>query len=122
MSKIYTIILDNKKIGTSLLEQADAPMGIVFGVISFIDKSFTYSFLSKYCKDTNIKTTEYPEDKLITTMDIPTLRVLNETGAEIKGESTYINGMDSDAFYINIIGISYPFYEQEFPNHTRWVN
>ncbi len=31
--KRYDILLDNKKIGTTELEKADAPMGVVFGII-----------------------------------------------------------------------------------------
>lgn len=32
---LYTIYLDNILIGTTELEKADAPMGVVFGVIHF---------------------------------------------------------------------------------------
>jgi hypothetical protein len=36
MSKIYDILLNNSRIGTTELEYADAPMGVVFGRISFL--------------------------------------------------------------------------------------
>ena len=115
----YSIFLDNNKIGTSLLDKADAPMGCVFGQITFLDKNLNYDFFSKYCKDNNIKADEYPDDKFISTQTIPTLRVLNETGTEIKGVGCYFAGMDSDGYEINIIGVPYPFFEEEFPHHVN---
>jgi hypothetical protein len=30
--------------------------------------------------------------------------------------------MDSDVFEITILGISYPFFEEEFPHHVRAYN
>lgn len=116
---IYNIFLDDTKIGTSLLEQADAPMGCVNGRITFLDKNIDYNFLSNYCKNNNVNVDEYPEDKFISTQTIPTLKVLNESGREIKGVGCYIAGMDSDGFEINIIGIPYPFYKEEFPHHRK---
>ncbi len=115
----YYIYLDNDKIGTTLLEKADAPMGIVFGEILLTEATISYDFLSKYCKDNNIKTEEYPDDKLISTLFIPMLKVVNENGIEIKGEGWYISGLDDDGFEINGEGIPYPFYEQEFPHHVK---
>lgn len=116
---IYSILLDNNKIGTSLLDKADAPMGCVFGQISFFDKNINFDFFSKYCKDNNINADEYLDDKFISTQTIPTLKVLNEIGTEIKGEGCYFSGMDSDGFEINIISVPYPFFEEEFPNHVK---
>ncbi|RZJ98831.1 MAG: hypothetical protein EOO46_23920 [Flavobacterium sp.] len=62
---------------------------------------------------------DYPEDKLIATSDIPTLKIINSDGVEIKGQGTSIEGMDSDVFEITILGIPYPFYEEEFPHHVK---
>jgi hypothetical protein len=62
---------------------------------------------------------DYPEDKLISTRTIESLSVLNERGLEIKGVGNQISGMDSDEFEITIEGISYPFYEEEFPHHVN---
>lgn len=118
----YDIFLDDKKIGTSLLEHADAPMGCVSGQITFLDKIIDYNFFSRYCKNNKIKVDEYPEDKFISTQTIPTLRVLNENGTEIKGVGCYIAGMDPDGYEINIIGIPYPFYREEFPHHIKAYN
>lgn len=94
-------------------------MGCVWGQIIFTDKQLDYNFFSKYCKDNNIKADEYPEDKLISTQTIPTLKVFNENGVEIKGVGCYFNGMDSDGYEIHIIGIPYPFYGEEFAHHRK---
>lgn len=118
----YKIFLDDRIIGTSLLENADAPMGCVNGQITFLDKNLDYVFFSEYCKNNNVRADEYPEDKYISTQTIPTLKVLNENGTEIKGVGCYIEGLDSDSFEIHIIGIPYPFYGEEFPHHRKAYN
>jgi hypothetical protein len=116
---IYTVFLDNKKIGTSLLEKGDAAMGVVFGKLISDNELLCYDFISKYCKDNGIDTTEYPEDKLITTRSLPGLKIVNEKGVEIKGLSSNLKGMDSEGFEVNIECIPYPFYEEEFPHHKK---
>lgn len=115
----YDIFLDDIKIGVSELEKADAPMGVVFGEISFSGNSFDYEFFSDYCKRNSIIADEYPEEKFISTQTIPNLKVFNKKGIEIKGIGCYIEGMNSEEFEINIIGIPYPFYEEEFPHHVK---
>ena len=115
----YSIFLDDTKIGVSELEKADAPMGVAFGNISFLENSFNYMFFSNYCRRNSIKADEDPEYKFISTQTIPTLKVYNKKGIEIKGIGCYITGMDSEEFEINVIGIPYPFYEEEFPNHVK---
>ena len=75
---IYTIFLDGNKIGTSLLEKADPPMGVVFGKIQSDNNLLTYDVINDYCKDKGVTVTKYPEDKLILTQTIPTLKVFNE--------------------------------------------
>lgn len=120
MNEIYTIYLENKKIGTSLLENADAPMGVVFGSIISCDTSFGYDFLKEYCQKRKIKLTfDYPENKLISTSTIDDLRIVNEKGIEITGMGNQICGTDEDEYEITIEGIPYPFYEEEFPHHVE---
>ena len=118
----YSIHLDEKKIGITELEKADAAMGVVFGEISFIDDSFDYSYFSNYCKRNSIKVDEYAEDKFISTQNISRLKVYNDSEIEIKGIGAYVAGMDSKGFEVNILGIPYPFYEKEFPKHIKEYN
>ncbi len=122
MGKIYNIFLDKKQIGTTQLEKADAPMGVVFGVISFSGIASPYSILKKYCLQNNLTFEDYPGDRLISTGNIPNLQVIDANGRAIEGLSCSISGMDSDCFEINIIRIAYPFYETEFPHHVNAYN
>jgi hypothetical protein len=120
--KIYTITLEQNAIGTTELEKADAPMGVVFGKINFIKIKSGFDFFKEYCEKNKIEFEFYPEDKLILTRNIPNIKIVNEQNIEITGMSSYITGMDNDIFEINIDGIPYPFYEQEFPNHVKEYN
>jgi hypothetical protein len=118
-NKIYKIFIDDKEIGTSLLEKADAPMGVVIGKLNFIETKFGYDFLKKYCENNQIELAyDYPENKMISTMNIPNLKITNDDGIEIKGVGNQISGMDNEEYQIEIFGIPYPFYEEEFPHHV----
>lgn len=118
--KTYNILLDDKIIGTTELEKADAPMGVVFGDIKLNDISSGYEFFKSYCVTNGIEIiNDYPEDKLIATSDIPKLKIINSNGIEIKGQGTSIDGMDTDIFEVTILGVPYPFYEEEFPHHVK---
>ncbi len=79
-------------------------------------------FRKAYTIINEINFEDYPEDKLITTRNIPELVVKNQNEIEINGFGCYISGMDSDIFEINIEGIPYPFYEEEFPQHVKAYN
>jgi len=119
-SKIYKIVLEGEEIGSSKLEKADAPMGVAFGKLLFNNSSFGYDKIKEYCLKNNIElASDYPEDKMISTMSISELRVINENGIEIKGIGNQITGMDNEEYEISIFGISYPFYEEEFPHHVE---
>jgi hypothetical protein len=119
MNKIYNIYLDDKLIGTTRFEKADAPMGIVFGEIKFSGITTPYDFFKSYCAENNIGFDDSAESKTVFTRTIPTLKILNDQGKEIKGVGNQICGMDSDIFELIIEGISYPFYEEEFPHHVK---
>ena len=119
----YSIHLGDQKLGTTKLEKADAPMGVVFGVIEFTDQNIGYDFIKEYCISMNYELADdYPEDKLISTMSIDSLSVKNEKGIEIKGIGNQISGMDSDVFEVSLLGVPYPFYEEEFPHHFKSYN
>lgn len=120
--KIYDIFLDNIKIGTTELEKADAPMGVVFGKINFIEIVSAYDYLRNYCLENKIKVTDDCEQRLIMTEFIPNLKVVDKNSIEIIGLGTNIEGMDTDIFDITIMGVSYPFYEEEFPHHVKAYN
>ncbi len=119
-TKRYDIFLDDKIIGTTELEKADVSMGVIFGNINFYDVLSNYDFIKTYCLTNGIEIiTDYPEDRLIATSDIPTLKIINSNGIKIKGKGANINGLDSDGFEVTILGVSYPFFEEEFPHHVK---
>jgi len=119
MDRVYNILLDEKLIGTTTFEKADAPMGVVFGQIKFLDIGTPYDFFKSYCKKNNIDFEDFPDDKVISTRTIPTLKITNEKGLEITGLGNQISGMESDIFELTIEGIPYPFYGDEFPHHVK---
>jgi hypothetical protein len=121
-TKRYNIFLDDKIIGTTELEKADAPMGVVFGQIHFTKIISGYDFFRNYCLENNIElANDSPEDKLISTRTIKSLKVISESGMEIKGLGNQISGMDGE-FEIILEGVSYPFFEEEFPHHLKAYN
>ncbi|MEP5341171.1 MAG: hypothetical protein ABJL44_15640 [Algibacter sp.] len=116
MNKIY---LNGLLIGITELEKADAPMGVVFGELKFAEQRFVYHFLKDYCLKNQIElASDFPEDKMISTMTIPQLKITNDNGIEIKGIGNQITGMDNEEYEISIFGIPYSFYEEEFPQHV----
>jgi hypothetical protein len=119
MSKVYDILLDKIKIGSSKLEKADAPMGVVFGRIDFVGPTLGYQFFRGYCLQNQVDFTDQPDDKLILTRMIPNLAVYDISGYEIQGLTRTIGGMDNDCFEISVEGIAYPFYQVEFPHHVK---
>lgn len=118
----YNIFLDNIKIGTTELEKADAPMGVVFGKINFIEITSAYDYLRNYCFENKIKVTDDYDQRFIITEVIPNLKIFNKNSIEIKGLGTNIEGKDSDVFDITIMGVPYLFYEEEFPHHVKAYN
>ncbi len=120
MNKIYNILLNGLLIGTTELEKADAPMGVAFGLIKFNGIESPYEFFKEYCFSKQIElASDYPEDKMISTMSIPELKITRDNGIEINGVGNQITGMDNEEYEISIFGIPYPFYEKEFPHHVK---
>lgn len=119
--KTYKVFLGDKEIGTSKLEKADAPMGVVFGLIEFNGIETPYEFFKEYCLKNNIViNTDDPEFEFIDTQVISELKVFRQDGLEIKGVSgNAITGMKNEGYEISILGISYPFYKEEFPHHVE---
>lgn len=68
MNRIYKLILDCQVFGTSLLEKADAPMGVVFVAINFSNKDYRYEYFKNYCLSKRIDfTSDFPKHKLLST-------------------------------------------------------
>ncbi len=118
MAKKYLIHLDKKYIGYSFLESADAPMGVVLGKIYFEGIDSPYKFIKDYCKSNNIILNEDdPDDETIFTQSIDSISVCSESGVIIEGLGSTISGFKGEGYEIDIFGIPYPFYEEEFPHH-----
>ncbi|MBL7944531.1 MAG: hypothetical protein JNN32_00605 [Flavobacteriales bacterium] len=116
----YRILLGGVFIGTTQLERADAPMGVVIGRISFSEAGSGYSFITEYCGKNGITLDlDDAEFKCIETPALAELVVFNSKGTVVKGVGSYLSGMDNEGFDVTIYGISYPFYEEEFPHHAR---
>lgn len=120
MNTKYVITLNNKRIGTTLLEKADAPMGVIIGLVEVDDITSPYQFILKYCTQHKVELNENdPTHEAIWTQSIDDLRVFDETAAEIKGEGVALSGCKNDGYYIEIFGIPYPLYEEEFLHHRK---
>lgn len=123
MNKVYHIQLGNKTIGTTLLEKADAPMGVVVGKMKLEGIKEPYRFFKDYCQKHNIALNmDEAEYGAIDTQVIPELVVLSEDGVEIKGIGSCIGGLVEEGYEITILGIPYPFYETQFPHHVKAYN
>jgi len=120
----YFIFLDDNEIGWTELEYGDAPMGVAWGTINFHKREYGYNWLKSFCiKRKIVASTDYPEDKFITFNSDKYLKIKNEKGIKIKGVGgNQIEGMDDDKFYVSILGIAHPFYEEEFPHHVKEYN
>jgi len=121
LNKTYKIYLDGLLIGTTELEKADAPMGVAFGLIEFNGIESPYYFFKEYClKNKIIINTDDLEFEFIDTQVMSELKVFRQDGLEIKGVAgNAITGMKDEGYEISILGISYPFYEEEFPHHVK---
>ncbi|MBK0404318.1 hypothetical protein I5M27_15075 [Adhaeribacter sp. BT258] len=119
LNEYFTILLNEKSIGATAFEKTDVSMGVVFGEIKFTDVKSGYAFFKEYCLMNNIVFEEYPDDKLISTRNIPNLKVTDKNSVEIKGLSCSISGMDSDGFEITIEGIPNEIFELNFPHHIN---
>jgi hypothetical protein len=122
MNKAYNVFLGETNIGTTLLEKADVPTGVVFGNMSFIEVPSPYNFFKDYCIQQSLGFTEYPKMDFISTFNIPALRVVNNEGIEIKGISTEISGDTNKGFAIYLLGIADSIYSEEFPHHIEIFN
>ena len=119
MNKIYDIFLDKNKIGTTELEKADVPMGVVFGQINLLDIKDGYKFFKDYCLKNTIGITKYPEDKFISTRHIPNLQVFDTDKTEIKGVAISVAGQGNNDFEMTIEGVPHSLFISKFGHHIE---
>ena len=117
---MYRVHLNGKEIGTTLLERADPPMGVVLGKVSFSIPGSPYYLFLDYCRSHDVPVNYLePDDELIHTDVIPDLRIFRADNTEISGQGCCIEGMKEDGYYVTILGVPYPFYAEEFPHHCK---
>lgn len=120
MSKEYSIYLGDFLLGTTLLEKSDSPMGMVAGMIRFVDSTMPYNFIKAYCENAQVSLeTDNPDTKQISTRTLDELRVIGESGTDIKGIENHIEGSDALGYEIVIVGLPYEMFEDEFSWHLE---
>jgi len=113
-------LLDDKLIGTTLLEKADVPMGVVFGQIVLENIDNAYVFFKAYCLQNKIGITDDKKDKFLTTRHIPNLKVFDNDNTEIKGSAVSVSGQGGNDFEITIEGIPHNIFSFKFQNHINY--
>ena len=79
-----------------------------------------YSLFKHYCNERSVQVNEDdPGIKFLSTPFLPDIRVTSIEGQEISGAGTSVTGFDGDGWEIDIMGVPYPFYKEEFPHHTE---
>ena len=118
---MYRVELDGRSLGETALESADPPMGVVMGKVEFSVTESPYDLFKSYCAANELVINQDEEKlELIDTQNIPGLKVFREDGVEIVGEpGASICGFRDDGYEVTIIGIPYPFYDEEFPHHRE---
>ncbi|PID90452.1 MAG: hypothetical protein CSA97_02800 [Bacteroidetes bacterium] len=120
MSAPYTIYLKDLPLGTTELEKADPPMGVVAGIIHFSDPSYGFDFLRAYCEENLVAHSVLDEgEKCLAISPIEQLVVRNHLGQEIPAAGNAIEGMEHEGFELTLLGVPYPFYGEEFPHHVQ---
>ena len=117
---MYHVFLNNVKIGTTALESADPPMGVVTGKIAFIPSVSPFHLFRDHCQSHGITLNNAdPTEEFIDTHTIPELHVFRTDGVEIAGQGCSISGFRDGGYEVTIIFVPYPFYAEEFPHHRR---
>jgi len=119
MEREYKVFLEDKLIGTSLLEFGDPGMGVAFGKLHTNQSDFGYDFLRQYCETNGIQLALHePEDQLISSMSIQKLHVFNQEEIEIKANANQITCFKQEYVEISLQGITEPEYNVEFLHHV----
>lgn len=115
----YKILLDGKFIGTTLLEKADVPMGVVFGQIGLENIDNAYTFFKSYCLQNQIGFTDDKQDQFLTTRRIPNLKVYDTAdNTEIEGAAVSVSGQGMTDFEITIEGVPHNIFGFKFKHHV----
>ncbi|MFN7343784.1 MAG: hypothetical protein ACK5S4_00415 [bacterium] len=116
---MYRVELNGKVIGETQLESADPPMGVVRGKVTFKIEDDPYLLIKSHCQIHGILINQDEKEiGLIDTQNIASLKVFRIDGVEIAGlPGTSICGFRDEGYEITILGVPYPFYEEEFPHH-----
>jgi hypothetical protein len=103
----FAVFSNGVLVGHSMLEGGDPPMGVAFG--TFVPTA-DYGSIEHHCK-TNL-----------TDQSSLRLTVRSRTGVELEcagvGILDYSAEADEQCIEVNVLGISYPPYEELFPNHV----
>ncbi|OSY87941.1 hypothetical protein WH52_07820 [Tenacibaculum holothuriorum] len=113
---MFSVFLDEIKIGTTKLENRDSSMGVAFGKINIINKEFDYDFIKKFCIENDIEINfDDNNQKLISTRNISNFKIFKTSNnIEIESEiGCNLEGMNEEGFQITVLGISNSFFEKE---------
>lgn len=113
----FKIFLDDKLIGTTLLEKADVPMGVISGQIELDNIDDAYTFFKTYCLHNQIGITDDKQDKFLSTRHISNLKVFDSDNTEIKGSAVSVSGQGNKDFEITIEGVPHNIFILKFQNH-----
>lgn len=115
----YSIYLDGSYLGETEFENADPPMGVVMGRIKVENSKSFFSYIKDYCEQQKVPFEIDPEHDWIATQNIKGIKVFNKDKVEIKGLGSTIYGMSEEGYEIDVFGIPYPFYGEEFKHHRE---
>lgn len=119
----YNVHFGGNIYATTELESGDAPMACAGGKINSSSFLINFEYLLTISNDPNIELNEVDhEHRFINISTSSEIAVYREDGAEIKGISINITGMDAEHFEIEVLGIYSPLYDEEFPQHVKSYN
>ena len=113
----FKVLLNDKLIGSTSLEKADVPMGVLFGQLQLDNIDNAYEFFKSYCLQEHIGFTDDKQDKFITTKHISNLKVLDTDNTEIKGSAISVSGQGKNDFDITIEGVPHNIFAFKFKHH-----
>jgi hypothetical protein len=114
----FKVLLNDKIIGSTALEKADVPMGVLFGQLQLANIDNAYDFFKSFCLQEHIGFTEDKQDKFITTRHISNLKVVDTDNTEIKGSAISVAGQGKSDFEITIEGIPHNIFGFKFKHHV----